>query len=137
MRQSWVQFWLLWIQLFFNCTQMHAVAYYLWHSILTLRVTVSSKWGSLNNPVAPVLSCIVVVCLFSWQKWYSSILKCYAASKTSRLYSFQPKLNLLPYLSITMHFIQYQGSTFSFAGYYVIPCCTYTAFIIVHFNQLI
>ena len=95
-----------------------------WHSILTLRIAVSSNWGSLTNPVAPVLSCLVEARSFSWLKWYSSILKGYRASKTSRLCSFQPKRILLTYLSVTMHFIQYQCGTISFTGYYVIACCT-------------
>ena len=72
------------------------------NSILTLRIAVSTNWGSLTNTVAPLLSCVVEACLFSWLKWYSSILKGYIASITSRLYSFQPKHVLLPYLSVTM-----------------------------------
>ena len=35
-----------------------------------------------------------------------------------------PKHILLPYLSIIMHFIQYQHGTISFTGYYVIACHT-------------
>ena len=95
-----------------------------WHSILTLRIAVSSNWGSLTNPVAPVLSYIVEACSLNSGKRYSSVLKGYTASKSSRLYSFQPKRVLLPYLSVTMHFIQYQCGTISFTGYYVIACCT-------------
>ena len=44
---------------------------------------------------------------------------------------------LLPYLSVTMHFIQYQCDVISFAGYYVIACCTLTASITMHFYWLI
>ena len=47
-----------------------------------------------QNPVARVLSCVVVAHSFSR---YLSIVKGYTASKTSRLYSFQPKCILLRY----------------------------------------
>ena len=52
------------------------------------------------------------------------VLKGYTASKSSRLYSFQPRHVLLPYLSVTMHFTQYQRGTISFTDYYVVACCT-------------
>ena len=95
-----------------------------WHSILTLRITESSNWGSLTNPVAPVLSYIVEAHSLNWGTQYSSVLKGYKASKSSRLYSFQPKHVLLPYLSVTMHFTQYQHVAISFTDYYVVACCT-------------
>ena len=80
--------------------------------------------GSLTNPVAPVLSYIVEAFSLNSGKRYSSVLKGYTASKSSRLHSFQPKRVLLPYLSITMHFTQYQRGAISFADYYAVACCT-------------
>ena len=84
----------------------------------------SSNWSSLTNPVAPVLSYIVEARSLNSGKRYSSILKGYTVSKSSRLYSFQSKRVLLPYLSVTMHFTQYQRGTILFADYYVVACCT-------------
>ena len=84
----------------------------------------SSNRGSLTNPLAPVLSSIVEARSLKSGKGYSSVLKGYTASKSYRLYSFQPKRALLPYLSVTMHFTQYQRGAISFADYYVVACCT-------------
>ena len=44
--------------------------------------------------------------------------------KAAILYSLQPKRVLLPYLSVTMHFIQYQRGAISFTDYYVVACYT-------------
>ena len=69
--------------------------------------------------------CIVVAHLFQQIiDIHPFQLKGNTALKTSRLYSFQPRHVLLPYLSITMYFNQSQYSIISFTCYYVVACGT-------------
>ena len=128
MRRSWVQFWLLRVHLFFNCTQYMQLP----TNHIALPVSLSSTLGSPGVPTEAhlpillhiLLSCIVEARSVSWLKQYSSVLKGYTASKTSRLYLFQPKHIFLPYLSVAMHFIHYQHGMILFAGYYIVACYT-------------
>ena len=92
-----------------------------WHFSLTL---VGLLWVLTEASLSVLLFLYSSSMFIVAYNWYSSILKGYTVSKTSGLYSFQPKHVLLSHLSVTMHLNQFQCSVIPFTGYYIIAYYT-------------